>query len=407
MMRIASLFAVMCLVFQSAANGQSARYGESFLLADDFTGDGIDDLIVCDPGAENGQGSLYIFHGPVASEPLPAPAAADEVVVFSAPGLLDTGWRIKQACDYNFDSVRDLYIGATLLHDDGTTDDRVLIVTPVSWRVMTDVRGDSSVPDFWQSFDGTECEDGEWIEIVVRGWGYDLQGGDDSSSSSSSESGFSVINVVEYSLVLFDWNPQQWANNIALFTGICTSASEAARGAFPIDDTMSGTQRESQKWKRNAMRHALWQGVLAYRFGVDAAEEIGNIHEQDSEDGLDSWIDQYNNQVARNIAEQCLMDGCTIEELIQRLLDALEDGRFIRSPCDPRVPAPLRPEWCSDQQPPVPIGDVNSDGVIDGQDIIRTVEELGTGFATGDLNANGLVDSSDLIDIVLIVEGQQ
>ncbi|MFG0242747.1 MAG: hypothetical protein ACF8R9_08190 [Phycisphaerales bacterium JB054] len=121
---------------------QSSRYGEAFLQAEDFTGDGVEDLVVCDPGDSNGQGTLYVFYGPVANDPLPSPSTADEIVHRSAPSLLDTGWRIKQACDYNFDGIADIYIGATILHEDGSTDDRVLIVTPVSWRIMADVRSD-------------------------------------------------------------------------------------------------------------------------------------------------------------------------------------------------------------------------------------------------------------------------
>lgn len=363
---------------------------------------------MADPGDFGGIGSLYVFYGPASSDPLPPPEAADAVIQFDADGLLDTGWRLKQACDYTFDDIADIYVGATILREDGTTADRVLIVTPVSWRVITDVRSDPSLPDFWQSFDGSECENNEWIKTVLRDWGYELMGDDDDdSSSSSSESNLGILNVVDYALVLFDFNPQQWANNIAEFVAISASAREAARGAFPIDrDTMSDAEIESQQWKRNAMRHALWQGSLAYRFGTNAAKEIGDIHER-GEEGLDTWIDQYNNQVARNIVAQCIIDGCTLEELIRRLLEALDDGRFIRSPCDTRVPPTLRPDSCPDDEEPAPVGDVNSDGLINMDDLIVTVGELGQEFPTADLNANGVVDPLDIVDLVLIIEDNQ
>jgi len=53
------------------ARAQSARYGEALLIADDFTGDGVPDLIVSDPDAADGKGLLFIFHGPVTIDPLP------------------------------------------------------------------------------------------------------------------------------------------------------------------------------------------------------------------------------------------------------------------------------------------------------------------------------------------------
>ncbi|QKK06958.1 MAG: hypothetical protein HND58_01470 [Planctomycetota bacterium] len=136
------------------------------------------------------------------------------------------------------------------------------------------------------------------------------------------------------------------------------------------------------------------------------AKEIGDIHER-GEEGLDTWIDQYNNQVARNTALQCLLDGCSYEELLRRRLEALDDGRFIKSPCDTRVPPSIRPDSCPDDGEPAPIGDANSDGMINLDDLLVTVEELGQAFQTADLNTNGVVNLLDIVDLVLIIEDSQ
>lgn len=392
------------------AYAQSSRYGESFLQAEDFTGDSVPDLIVADPGDFGGIGSLYIFYGPVSGDPLPPPEAADVIIQFDSDGLLDTGWRIKQACDYNFDDIADLYIDASILREDGTLDDRLLIVDPVHWRVLSDFWGGPEVPDYWEEFDGSECDVGDWMKSVLRDWGYDLygeSGDDDSSSPSSPSDGFGVINVVDYTFVLFDINPKEWARNLAGFKSTTSFAGNAARGAIPKFDTMTPEEKTAVDWERNAMRHALWQGALTRRFGADIAEEIGDIHER-GEEGTDTWIDQYNNAVARNIVQDCLDGGnCTWEEMIRRILEALEDNRFIKSPCDLRVPPEHRHSDCFGIADPVPLGDVNSDGSIDTDDLLRVSEEYGNQFITADLNGNGIVDVEDIVEVAIIVGNQE
>jgi len=269
------------------------------------------------------------------------------VIQFDAESLLDTGWRLKQACDYNFDGIADLYIGASILRADGTIDDRVLIVDPVHWSVLSDFRSSPGVPDYWEEFDGSECDVGEWMESVLRDLGYDLSGNgsDDSSSSSPSPDDFGTINLVEYTFVLFDINPKKWAKNLAGLTSTTSFARNAAREAIPKFNYMNDKEKEAVDWKRNAMRHALWQGALTRRFGADIAEEIGDIHEQ-GEEGTDTWIDQYNNAVARNIVQDCLDDGnCTWEEMIRRILEALKttdlSSRHATPECQPSFGIPI------------------------------------------------------------------
>ena len=65
---------------------------------------------------------------------------------------------------------------------------------------------------------------------------------------------------------------------------------------------------------------------------------FGDAHEWGSPDALDSWIDQHNNRVARQIGANAGSPD-EIPDLIQA---ALEDGRLITSPNDARIPEELR-----------------------------------------------------------------
>ena len=91
-------------------------------------------------------------------------------------------------------------------------------------------------------------------------------------------------------------------------------------------------------WVQNAARHGVWQARLAFKHGEDSAIEIGNAHEEGSPDALDSWVDQYNNRVARGIGA----GAGSLEEIPELIRAALDDGRLIASPTDPRIPEGLR-----------------------------------------------------------------
>jgi hypothetical protein len=113
----------------------------------------------------------------------------------------------------------------------------------------------------------------------------------------------------------------------------------------------------------NAARHAIWQMMLTREFGADVAKQIGDIH-ADGQGAIgndfdvrgDSWADQYNNAIAREIAEQCMADGvCTDEEMAALWMAALMDGTLITDKnCDERIPPSLR--------------DCDGDGQADGED---------------------------------------
>ena len=91
-----------------------------------------------------------------------------------------------------------------------------------------------------------------------------------------------------------------------------------------------------EPWKENALRHAIWQYLMTCAFGSQAAKDIGDIHEDVSNDPCDSAIDQYNNEVARQLAAQ---GGCSgsLEDLINMLIQHIENGDFVTDPTDPRV----------------------------------------------------------------------
>lgn len=94
----------------------------------------------------------------------------------------------------------------------------------------------------------------------------------------------------------------------------------------------------SDKWENNAARHGVWQARLANKHGEDTARSIGDAHERGSPDPLDSFIDQHNNNVARQIGR----DADSLDDIPAEVKRAMEDGRLITRPDDPRIPADLR-----------------------------------------------------------------
>jgi len=56
---------------------------------------------------------------------------------------------------------------------------------------------------------------------------------------------------------------------------------------------------------------------------------------------------------------------------------------------------------------PAPVGDVNSDGVVNEMDLVSAILEFGNDFRTADFNANGIVDSGDIFDLVELLSQQE
>ena len=51
--------------------------------------------------------------------------------------------------------------------------------------------------------------------------------------------------------------------------------------------------------RTNAMRHFMWQALLAARFGVEAAQGIASAQEAGTPNRRDSRVDEHNNAVGR------------------------------------------------------------------------------------------------------------
>jgi len=392
----------------------SDQYGAAWIVAADFTGDGVGDLIVGDPGDADGVGRLYVFHGIESGNPLPPPTEADQVVSLSAQSLRACGYRLAQGCDLTLDGVPELWVGGKILRDNGQLDNRVLLVDPTRFEVLQDIQLAQDTPDFWDDL-GDGCDFRDEIVAAFDDNGIGGGGGDSSGDPfDSSSSGDGVISFAAIALSLFSFNPWEYGSNVGKAIASTETARSGAKSLYPIDDTMSEAQKKEAQWKRNGARHALWQGLLTFHLNADLAGFIGDCHEAESDNELDTWIDQYNNQVARDIAIQCLNEVCTLEELIRHLLEGLEDGRFILSPCDPRVPAELRQDpsrsggiliICSGYGGPVALGDVNSDGSTNVSDWYRLTNEIGSDHPVADLDHSGIVDPLDAAVLADILNG--
>jgi len=380
----------------------SDRYGQAVLVAADFTGDGVNDLIVSDPGDLGGVGSLYLFYGVDQGTP-PPPADADAIVSLSAAGLADTGLRLKQACDLTGDSILDLWVEAHVVRSDGSVDTRILAVDPTNFSVLVDGQGGPGTPDYWDSL-SADCDFTDNFILAMGG------GPGSSGSSSGSPITDFVLQMPRIALEVFSPIPGVWGKNVADVLAISASARGLADHFLPMPPDATKQVKDRIDGERNALRHALWQGGLSFYFDPATAKAIGDAHEDGSIHPLDSWIDQYNNQVARNIFLNCLADGiCTLEELIQEILRASNDRRLITKPCDPRVPQQLKDDAgidCSGVFEGVPIGDVNSDGAVNTTDLAATVSACGTGLVTADLDASGAVDATDVQVLCGVLAGQ-
>jgi len=90
---------------------------------------------------------------------------------------------------------------------------------------------------------------------------------------------------------------------------------------------------------RNAARHMAWQAKLTQKFGARKAKQIGNLHElgdatsPDPGVRADTEIDQHNNVIGREIGERAKTD----DDIRKEIEKALDEGRAIVSPNDPRL----------------------------------------------------------------------
>lgn len=96
---------------------------------------------------------------------------------------------------------------------------------------------------------------------------------------------------------------ESWAPNAAeirrclAYPGQCYWWARSSATAFVLSKPIQ------DGWKENAYRHCIWQCLLTYRIGWDAAEKWGNAHEA-ADPTLDKRIDQHNNYVGRLFGQQ-------------------------------------------------------------------------------------------------------
>ena len=95
----------------------------------------------------------------------------------------------------------------------------------------------------------------------------------------------------------------------------------------------------------NAIVHALWQALITQEYGEDIAEAVGRAHEAVAPYDWDSFADEHNNGIGRFIGKKARNYG----EILDMILQALDEGRLIVFPTDPRIPRDIR-----QAQPPSP-----------------------------------------------------
>ena len=133
---------------------------------------------------------------------------------------------------------------------------------------------------------------------------------------------------------------------------------ESYRGAIAFSEEcypfpkrkMSDLEYSEILFKLNAARHGYWQARLVQwklGDGERVATIIGDAHERGAEQIIDSWIDQYNNKVAREIGMKCAISAIVNKEdsvsvLKDRLRKALRDEELIIRIDDPRIPPSIR-----------------------------------------------------------------
>lgn len=120
--------------------------------------------------------------------------------------------------------------------------------------------------------------------------------------------------------------PQQWPSGI---TNIAAAAGGIAEGAYPGNEQWLG--------KGDAMRHLVWQALMAKQYGNKLADYAGQWHELPLGEELRPYLhtadaeqmpeekanDLYNNALGREIASK----ANSMEDIYKMAKDAIESGK--------------------------------------------------------------------------------
>lgn len=114
------------------------------------------------------------------------------------------------------------------------------------------------------------------------------------------------------------------------------AAATTVSGAYAATTEDSG--RSTYLGKADALRHCLWNAIMAYQLGPEMAEQLANAHElerppQEVNARLDREMDLHNNRVGRNLGETLLGEGLlaralALPFLIAAAKDALDSGQL-------------------------------------------------------------------------------
>jgi hypothetical protein len=412
-------------VLQLPANhiiGDGQGLDDRLVRVPDTTGDSVDDYLVGIPEARGGEGAIGVVPGP-----LPPQVRVEHVVwAITAPESNDygevqlLGRRLMDVCDFNGDGRREVYVRAQRVRTDSTVTTSLILFDSVSLSIVVEALDCPEEQQLWAMLH-RDCRP-EYLAAVQPFVPFSLDlprlplcptcsggppgtsspgsGGSSSNTTSvgsgslrgSGTSGGQASRAWNTGIEVGRWYtqiPEMTLSRLATAVVIAAEARAFARALAPEDSSL-----------QNAARHAYWQAMTTRELGADIAQQIGDIHEEGQSDPAqplpirrDSWIDQYNNARAREIAAQCA--GCTAEELAHRLGQGLYDGTFITNPCDPRIPPELR--------------DCDGDGIPaseDDCDIPPGAQGTVQGIARADVNGDGVVTILDALDVLYAVGTQ-
>jgi Domain of unknown function (DUF6973) len=140
------------------------------------------------------------------------------------------------------------------------------------------------------------------------------------------------------------WQAKQRGFRDALIANAHSTESDWQRFQLITFTSYIGSKQITEKhhWtpgQNNAHRHAVWQLQLTLAFDKPTAKAIGDFQEESSTNPIDSAIDQYNNAVARRLAELCESDDQSTSQCLDQIRDLIEtkDALFIIETTDPRV----------------------------------------------------------------------